>query len=90
MVRQESEGNVSLKSMGSKSSRMHGGKPGPEEESTRRSKLDPTSTDHYKICGRPVDDNARLSSLLLTMLQRCGVESEKFQDSTGVISEVVA
>jgi len=26
----------------------------------------------------------------LTMLQRCGVESEKFQDSTGVISEVVA
>lgn len=48
------------------------------------------ANDHYKICGRPVDDNARLSSLLLTMLQRCGVESEKFQDSTGVISEVVA
>lgn len=46
--------------------------------------------DHYKICGRPVDDNARLSNLLLTMAQRCGVETEAFQDSVGVISDVVA
>ena len=47
------------------------------------------ANDHYKICGRPVDDNARLSNLLLTILQRCGVETEKFQDSIGVVSEVV-
>jgi len=48
------------------------------------------ANDHYKICGRPVDDKARLSNLLLTMVQRCGVETEEFQDSVGVISEVVA
>ncbi len=47
------------------------------------------ANDHYKICGRPVDDNARLSNLLLTIVQRCGVETEQFQDSRGVISEVV-
>jgi hypothetical protein len=45
---------------------------------------------HYKICGRPVDAGARLSNLLLTMLQRVDVETEAFQDSLGVISEVVA
>ncbi|MBJ7304200.1 MAG: DUF1552 domain-containing protein [Gemmataceae bacterium] len=48
------------------------------------------ANEHYKICGRPVDDKARLSNLLLTILQRCGVKTEKFQDSTGVLSEVVA
>lgn len=47
------------------------------------------ANDHYKICGRPVDGNARLSNLLLTMQQRCGVETEQFQDSLGVISELV-
>jgi hypothetical protein len=45
---------------------------------------------HYKICGRPLDSDARLSNLLLTMLQRSGVEAETFQDSLGTISEVVA
>ena len=45
---------------------------------------------HYRICGRPVDGNARLSNLLLTMLHRAGVETENFQDSLGVVSEVVA
>lgn len=48
------------------------------------------ANEHYKICGRPVDDSARLSNLLLTMVQRCGVETENFQDSRGVVSEVVA
>ncbi|MEZ6057556.1 MAG: DUF1552 domain-containing protein [Planctomycetaceae bacterium] len=48
------------------------------------------ASEHYRICGRPVDDNARLSNLLLTMIQRCGVETEQFQDSLGTISEVVA
>ncbi len=45
---------------------------------------------HYKICSRPVDDNARVSNLLLTMLQRADVKVEKFQDSTGTISQIVA
>jgi hypothetical protein len=44
---------------------------------------------HYRICSRPVDDNARLSNLLLTMVQRAGVKAEKFQDSTGPISQLV-
>ncbi len=46
--------------------------------------------EHYKICSRPVDDNARVSNLLLTMLQRADVKVEKFQDSTGAISQIVA
>ena len=45
---------------------------------------------HYKICSRPVDDNARLSNLLLTMLQRAGVKGDKFQDSTAPLSQIVA
>ncbi|QDU92666.1 DUF1552 domain-containing protein [Lignipirellula cremea] len=45
---------------------------------------------HYRICGRPVDGNARLSNLLLTMQQRAGVETDRFQDSLGTISEIVA
>ncbi|MFT5469015.1 MAG: hypothetical protein ACI8UO_004129 [Verrucomicrobiales bacterium] len=45
---------------------------------------------HYKICGSPIDSDARLSNLLLTMIQRTGVEAEQFQDSLGTISEVVA
>lgn len=48
------------------------------------------ANEHYKICGRPVDGDARMSNLLLTMLQRSGVETEQFQDSLDVISEVVA
>ncbi|MEQ8785650.1 MAG: DUF1552 domain-containing protein [Pirellulaceae bacterium] len=45
---------------------------------------------HYRICSRPVDSNARLSNLLLTMLHRMDVETEHFQDSLGAVSEVVA
>ncbi len=48
------------------------------------------ANEHYKICGRPVDCDARLSNLYLTMLQRSGVEAEAFQDSRSVISEIVA
>lgn len=44
---------------------------------------------HYKICGRPVDANARLSNLLLTMLHRSDVEANSFQDSVGTISLIV-
>jgi hypothetical protein len=45
---------------------------------------------HYRICSRPVDSDARLSNLLLTMLQRVDVETRQFQDSLGPISEIVA
>jgi hypothetical protein len=45
---------------------------------------------HYRICSRPVDDNARVSNLLLTMLQRADVKVDKFQDSVAPISQIVA
>jgi hypothetical protein len=45
---------------------------------------------HYKLCGRPVDRDAHMSNLLLTMLQRVDVETDKFQDSLGTVSELVA
>lgn len=55
------------------------------------SKYDVTDAQsHYKICSRPVDDNARVSNLLLTMVQRADVKVEKFQDSIGPISQIVA
>ena len=48
------------------------------------------ATSHYKVCSRPVDSDARLSNLLLTMLQRVEVKAEQFQDSVRPVSEVVA
>lgn len=45
---------------------------------------------HYKICSRPVDGEARLSNLLLTMLQRVDVQAEQFQDSVRPLSELLA
>ncbi len=45
---------------------------------------------HYRICSKPVDDNARVSNLLLTMLQRVDVKVDKFQDSVAPISQIVA
>jgi len=48
------------------------------------------ATEHYKICSRPVDGDARLSNLLLTMVQRAGVNADKFQDSLRPLSEIVA
>ena len=44
---------------------------------------------HYGLCGKPVDDQAHLSNLLLTMLQKMEVNSEKFVDSLGPVSELV-
>ncbi len=40
---------------------------------------------HYQICSRPVDPNARLSNLLLTMLHRAGVETDRFSDSVATV-----
>jgi hypothetical protein len=44
---------------------------------------------HYRICSRPVDSQARLSNLLLTMLQRVDVKADAFQDSVGPISQIL-
>ncbi len=44
---------------------------------------------HYRVCSRPVDTDARLSNLLLTMVQRAGVEASSFQDSLRSVVEVV-
>ena len=48
------------------------------------------ATAHYQICSRPVDGDARVSNLLLTMLQRADVKVDKFQDSIAPISQIVA
>jgi hypothetical protein len=45
---------------------------------------------HYRICSRPVDGDARLSNLLLTMGQRVDVKTERFQDSLRPMSEILA
>jgi hypothetical protein len=39
---------------------------------------------------KPVNSEAHLSNLLLTMAQRMGVEVDRFADSTGIVSEVIA
>ena len=44
---------------------------------------------HYGLCGKPVNDKAHFSNLLLTMLQKMEVNSEKFVDSLGPVSELV-
>jgi len=41
------------------------------------------------LCGKPKDEKARLSNLMLTMLQKMGVNTERFVDSLGPVSEVV-
>ncbi len=46
--------------------------------------------EHYRICSRPVDNDARVSNLLLTMLQRVDVKADRFQDSLGPIKAIVA
>lgn len=48
------------------------------------------ASNHYRVCSRPVDSDARLSNLLLTMLQRVDVEVDGFQDSLKPLSEVLA
>ncbi|MCE9606171.1 MAG: DUF1552 domain-containing protein [Planctomycetia bacterium] len=41
------------------------------------------------LCGKPKDEKARLSNVLLTMLQKMEVNAEKFVDSLGPVSELV-
>jgi hypothetical protein len=45
---------------------------------------------HYTICFNPVNSKAHLSNLLLTMAQKMDVKTEKFADSNGPVSEVLA
>ena len=44
---------------------------------------------HYNVCGSPVDGKARLTNLLLTMMQKMDVNTEKFVDSLGPVSELI-
>jgi len=48
------------------------------------------SYDEWKaLCGKPKDEKARLSNVMLTMLQKMEVNAEKFVDSLGPVSEIV-
>ena len=42
------------------------------------------------LCGKPKDGNARLSNVMLTMLQKMDVKTESFVDSLGPVSDIVA
>jgi len=41
------------------------------------------------LCGKPKDDKARLSNVMLTMLQKMEVNAGKFVDSLGPVSEIM-
>jgi hypothetical protein len=41
------------------------------------------------LCGKPKSEKARLSNVMLTMLQKMEVHAEKFVDSLGPVSELV-
>ncbi len=46
--------------------------------------------EHYTLCHKPVDGKARLSNLLLTLMQKMEVKAGSFVDSLGPISELTA
>lgn len=43
---------------------------------------------HYQLCSRPLDGDARLSNLLLSLARRMDVETETFADSVATVSEL--
>lgn len=46
--------------------------------------------DEWKaLCGKPKDEKARLSNVMITMLQKMEVNDEKFVDSLGPVSELI-
>lgn len=45
---------------------------------------------HYAICGRPVNSDARLSNLLVSLAQKMDVETDSFADNVGTLSELDA
>jgi len=44
------------------------------------------TSEHYQLCSRPVNSDARMSNLLLLMAQRMGVETDQFGDSNRVVA----
>jgi hypothetical protein len=46
--------------------------------------------DFLRLCFKPQDSQARLSNVLLTMLQKMEVDAEAFVDSLGPVSEILA
>lgn len=48
------------------------------------------AVNHYTLCHKPVDGNARLTNLLLTMMHKMEVKTEQFVDSLGPVSELLA
>ncbi len=40
------------------------------------------------LCGKPKNEKARLSNVMLTMLQKMDVNAERFVDSVGAVSEI--
>ncbi|WP_437200864.1 DUF1552 domain-containing protein [Planctomicrobium sp. SH664] len=42
-------------------------------------------TEHYRLCSRPADPDARMSNLLLLMAQKMGVEIDSFGDSNRAV-----
>ena len=42
--------------------------------------------DHYHLCHSPVDGNARMTNLLLTMMNKMELNTERFVDSLGPIT----
>lgn len=41
------------------------------------------------LCGKPKDEKARLSNVVLTILQKMEVNAEIFVDSLGPVSELI-
>jgi len=46
------------------------------------------TSEHYQICSRPVNGDARLSNLLLNLAQRMGAETDSFGDSLRTLDEL--
>ncbi len=44
---------------------------------------------HYAICFRPVNSKSHLSNVLLTMAQKMDVETDRFADSNGTVSDML-
>ena len=51
-----------------------------------RDKNGALTSEHYQLCGRPANTDARMSNLLLLMAQRMGVQTDQFGDSNKVIT----
>jgi len=43
---------------------------------------------HYQLCSRPVNSDARMSNLLVTLAQKMDIEAETFADSLNTIGEI--